>query len=239
MLILLPICNFSYAQYFAKVTNGESYAKLNVNISDNVYMQDLGIEISENVYIEDFTIGFTSSKTDADVFISDSYTPDFEVNIKNSYADIDIEASDNVYMEDIGIEIKKSGYVNYLVYNDMDFLSIEVLVCALLPIINLHLDDNKKIEKIPIYKSQSSQLKSSNGPSSVSPYVESQIVGDFEGWDGDTIFKLMNGEVWQQSSYDYIYHYDYNPIIKIFETQNGYIMKVANLDKTVSVKRIE
>jgi hypothetical protein len=30
--------------------------------------------------------------------------------------------------------------------------------------------------------------------------IESQIDGDFEGWDGETIFKLTNGEIWQQRS---------------------------------------
>ena len=31
--------------------------------------------------------------------------------------------------------------------------------------------------------------------------IESRIDGEFTGWSGDTIFKLRNGQIWQQSSY--------------------------------------
>ncbi len=30
-------------------------------------------------------------------------------------------------------------------------------------------------------------------------------LGTFNGWDGETIFNLDNGQVWQQSQYDYMY----------------------------------
>ena len=33
--------------------------------------------------------------------------------------------------------------------------------------------------------------------------IESQIDGEFEGWEGETVFVLTNGQIWQQSSYDY------------------------------------
>jgi hypothetical protein len=233
-----------FAQYTAKVTEGKSYADLDVKISDNVHSEDLGVEISYNVHSEDFTVGFTNSKSKADVIISDSYSADFEVNIKSSYADIDIEASDNVHSEDIGIEIRKSGTVDYLVYSDIysdiDMLSTEILVCALLPIINLHLDEDDRLEDVPIYKAPNSQYDTYNNSSEfVEPVIKSQIDGDFEGWEGETIFKLMNGQIWQQASYDYTYHYAYMPEVEIYETTNGYIMKVENLDETIEVVRIK
>jgi hypothetical protein len=31
--------------------------------------------------------------------------------------------------------------------------------------------------------------------------IETQISGEFKGWDGETIFKMMNGQIWQQSTY--------------------------------------
>lgn len=156
-IILIFICCFlfgqSYGQYTAKVTDGKSYADLDVRISDDVYMEDLGVEIGYDIFMEDFTIGFTNSKSQATVIITDTYSADFEVNMtSSSYADLDIEASDDVYMEDIGIEIKKSGYVDYLVYSEIDLMSIEVLVCALLPIINSHLDNNNRLEDVPVLK---------------------------------------------------------------------------------------
>jgi len=42
-------------------------------------------------------------------------------------------------------------------------------------------------------------------------YIESQIDGDFEGWEGDTIIKLMNGQIWQQTEYYYYYTYSFMP----------------------------
>lgn len=36
--------------------------------------------------------------------------------------------------------------------------------------------------------------------------IETSIDGDFEGWDGETIFKMMNGSIWQKASYNYTYH---------------------------------
>ena len=48
-------------------------------------------------------------------------------------------------------------------------------------------------------------------PSGLPPQtvVESQIDGDFNGWEGETIVKLMNGQIWQQAEYHYEYHYAY------------------------------
>ena len=39
--------------------------------------------------------------------------------------------------------------------------------------------------------------------------VESRIDGEFTGWTGSTIFRLRNGQIWQQNKYDYYYHYAY------------------------------
>ena len=47
--------------------------------------------------------------------------------------------------------------------------------------------------------------------STTSDVIESQIDGDFEGWDGETVFVLTNGQIWQQDSYDYTYHYAFMP----------------------------
>lgn len=75
--------------------------------------------------------------------------------------------------------------------------------------------------------------------SSTSVVVESYIEGNFEGWDGDTIFKLDNGQIWQQSSYAYTYHYAYHPKVIIYQTDGGYKMKVDGVDKTIYVIRLK
>jgi hypothetical protein len=69
--------------------------------------------------------------------------------------------------------------------------------------------------------------------------IESQIDGDFNGWEGETIFKLTNGQIWQQAEYDYEYEYAFQPDITIYKTAAGYKMKVEGMDDQILVKRIK
>ena len=69
--------------------------------------------------------------------------------------------------------------------------------------------------------------------------IESEIAGDFNGWDGETIFKLDNGQIWQQSEYDYEYEYAYRPKITIYKTGGGYKMKVEGMEDTIYVRRLK
>ena len=71
------------------------------------------------------------------------------------------------------------------------------------------------------------------------PAIESSISGEFKGWDGETIFKLSNGQIWQQSEYDYMYSYSYSPDVTIYSTQSGCRMKVEDEDETILVKRLK
>ena len=56
--------------------------------------------------------------------------------------------------------------------------------------------------------------------------IESRIDGNFEGWDEDKVYKLENGEVWQQSSYHYEYHYAYSPEAFIYSHNGTTYMQV-------------
>jgi hypothetical protein len=94
---------------------------------------------------------------------------------------------------------------------------------------------NSYLMRIVTKLSQPSQPDES-GAASV---IESQIDGAFHGWDGETIFKLTNGQIWQQSEYDYEYEYDYRPDVTIYKTAGGYKMQVKGMDKTIMVKRIK
>ncbi len=78
-----------------------------------------------------------------------------------------------------------------------------------------------------------------NVRSDCAPAVESTISGDFNGWEGDTIFKLDNGQIWEQDEYDYMYSYSYRPDITIYQTTAGCRMKVEDEDETIIVKRIK
>ena len=74
--------------------------------------------------------------------------------------------------------------------------------------------------------------------SGCSPPIESKIDGQFRGWSGDTIFKLTNGQIWQQSSYDYEYQYEYRPGVTIFSSSGHCKMLVEGMDETIEVKQL-
>ena len=67
---------------------------------------------------------------------------------------------------------------------------------------------------------------------------ESRIAGEFKGWEGDTVFPLQNGQVWQQASYAYTYHYAYAPRVLIYGTAQGWRMQVDGVRGNIAVRRI-
>jgi len=69
--------------------------------------------------------------------------------------------------------------------------------------------------------------------------VESHIDGNFEGWSGQTIFRLTNGQIWQQASYAYTYHYAFRPKVMIYPSGGGYIMRVDGVRQTIQVRRLK
>ena len=84
---------------------------------------------------------------------------------------------------------------------------------------------------------KSKQRQASKGDDS--GVIESNIDGTFNGWDGETIFKLRNGQIWQQSSYAYTYHYAYSPQVTIYKSGGSYQMRVDDVDSSISVTRLK
>lgn len=81
----------------------------------------------------------------------------------------------------------------------------------------------------------------SSDPGSVSftgNVYQGTIDGDFNGWDGGTIFKLTDGSIWQQASYAYTYHYSYMPSVIIYSRNGITYMKVEDVDDVIPVKRL-
>ena len=68
--------------------------------------------------------------------------------------------------------------------------------------------------------------------------IETQIDGEFEGWEGETVVKLMNGQVWIQSEYYYEYCYAYMPTVLIYKSSSGWKMKVEGVSRAVGVKQL-
>jgi hypothetical protein len=68
--------------------------------------------------------------------------------------------------------------------------------------------------------------------------IESQIDGDFEGWEGDTVVKLMNGQIWRQTDSLYLYHYAFMPKVIVYSGDGGYKMKVDGMSTAVHVEQL-
>ena len=88
------------------------------------------------------------------------------------------------------------------------------------------------IEAISHAESRNSKFSSNN------QIIESKVEGDFEGFEGETIIQLVNGQVWQQSEYWYHYHYSFMPQVFIYNQGGIYKMKVDGVDQSVGVTRL-
>lgn len=88
-------------------------------------------------------------------------------------------------------------------------------------------------------KGRQDGIKAAAKASAIPGVIESQIDGDFEGWEGETIIKLTNGQIWQQSEYHYEYHYAFRPEVLIYRSGGGYKMKVDGTDEAIGVVRLK
>jgi hypothetical protein len=68
--------------------------------------------------------------------------------------------------------------------------------------------------------------------------VETQVDGEFNGREGGTIVKLLNGQIWQQTEYHYEYHYAYMPNVLVYGSDGGFKMKVDGTSRNVGVQRL-
>ena len=70
--------------------------------------------------------------------------------------------------------------------------------------------------------------------------ISSRISGEFNGWTGDTQFRLENGQIWKQSGNGFLKVSMNNPKVKIKEgTFGGYILSVEGYNSKVKVKRVK
>jgi len=69
--------------------------------------------------------------------------------------------------------------------------------------------------------------------------LESTIDGDFKGWDGNTSWKLVNGDTWQQEFENgNIYANLFRPAVTIMRVSDGtYKMMVKGIKEITTVKR--
>jgi len=67
-----------------------------------------------------------------------------------------------------------------------------------------------------------------------------RLAGPFTGWDGDTVFRLENGQLWQQIDSSYLYSRAESPRVTIRRAAFGsYLLQVEGIGRTVRVRRLE
>lgn len=69
--------------------------------------------------------------------------------------------------------------------------------------------------------------------------IESRIAGQFNGWDGHTVFLLENGQVWQQASYSYRYGFAVRPRVLVSPSADRLKMEVEGISEAIYVKRLK
>ncbi|MES2329160.1 MAG: hypothetical protein V4539_06115 [Bacteroidota bacterium] len=63
--------------------------------------------------------------------------------------------------------------------------------------------------------------------------IESNIAGDFKGYDGTTSFKLQNGQDWKQDeTTSNVFSNLFRPAVIIYLTSEGYKMKIEGLNES-------
>jgi hypothetical protein len=69
-----------------------------------------------------------------------------------------------------------------------------------------------------------------SSPAEAQQAYQGQISGTFTGWTGETVYKLMDGHIIQQSEYHYHYHYAYAPQVIIYQSSGGFKIHVEDDD---------
>lgn len=69
--------------------------------------------------------------------------------------------------------------------------------------------------------------------------MQSNVNGDFEGWEGDTVVILANGQIWKQTDFRYEYHYAFRPTVVVYRDGARYKMFVEGCHDAVAVERLK
>ena len=67
---------------------------------------------------------------------------------------------------------------------------------------------------------------------------ETCIDGDFEGWDGDKVYKLDDGSKWELVSYTYSYTYAYRPKAILWQDNGRFLLQVQGVSDMQEVREV-
>lgn len=146
LLLLFLFASFSAtAQVSFLIDDDFNGADLKIEIDEDQSFADIKLKIGEDISFADFTIGFAFSPGEADFVIRKYAGADYRIQAGHdvSFADIKIQAGEDVSFDDLKIEIRKTGTVDYLIYTEKAYISLEEIVIAILPAVNFHLKDKE------------------------------------------------------------------------------------------------
>ncbi len=69
--------------------------------------------------------------------------------------------------------------------------------------------------------------------------VQAQIAGEFRGWDGKTLFRLTNGQIWQQRVGGRYRYRAVDPEVNIQRARFGYYLEIKATGRKIGVKRVK
>ncbi len=70
--------------------------------------------------------------------------------------------------------------------------------------------------------------------------IKTRIDGEFRGWEGHTVFRLENGQVWKQRLAGRWFYRADSPEVELRKNLMGYwVMKVVAADRGIGVTRLE
>jgi hypothetical protein len=75
-------------------------------------------------------------------------------------------------------------------------------------------------------------------PSSIETTIKSKITSDFDGFEYENFYELLNGQIWKQTSFTYEYHYAFWPEVLIYKAGLQYKMHVEGCRNDITVERI-
>ena len=65
----------------------------------------------------------------------------------------------------------------------------------------------------------------------VSVLAEGQVVSDFKGFSGDSVFELTDGTIWEEAEYKYEYHYAYRPDAVVVDGASGIEIHIEGMSQ--------
>lgn len=69
--------------------------------------------------------------------------------------------------------------------------------------------------------------------------IASRIDGEFAGWDGDTLFKLENGQLWRQLGRNVSHACKHSPEALVYSDHGACRLRISGMSDTIFVERVE